>query len=336
MGSPRSYPRGRYRAPGAPIRILAMSVKRPQGTTAPGGIRALLGPLLLASLLVPAAPPTRGETTPLTLYQRCGRSPWVILGEVTDHDNRFAEIRVVEVLKGEYEGRSLRVIHRLENFLRESWEDRIEFNPGAPVILFLKRYDPEETDGQKVPEKLQAEDMFASSFGPMGVFDLPAEGQEAYLEAVRTFTRVATKEDPVAKEDALLGFLKSGNPHILQAGLEQVRDRRLAFDEHVPVLMELVDNDRQPIRLNALQVLGQVAEDLRVSRRTLPDQQSLVSRLKGKVLSDESDTYRSEALRVLVLLGGERERPFLERISKEDPSQLVRYQASRALLELGD
>ena len=54
------------------------------------------------------------------------------------------------------------------------------------------------------------------------------------------------------------------------------------------------------------------------------------------MVGDGSDIYRSEALRVMVLLGGPEEAEFLRRIAREDPSQLVRYQASRALLDLGD
>ena len=290
---------------------------------------------MLAAAALASPRPAWAELKPLTLYQRCGRSPWVILGDVTDGDDRFAKVKVVEVFKGEYAGESLRVAHRLENFLRKNWEGKIAFGADDRVVLFLKRYDPEETGVEKVPNKLAAEDMFASTFGAMGVFALPAEGEDAYVEAIREFSVATAIEDAVEQEEAVLSFLRSRNPHILQAGLEQVRDRRLAFDPHVPVLMDLVENPRAPIRLNALQILGQVAEDLNAANRKLPDQADLVDRLKGKVLSDESDIYRSEALKVVVLLGGPEEAEFLRRISKEDPSQMVRYEASRALLNLG-
>jgi hypothetical protein len=295
-------------------------------------ISALLAIGLLSALL---PSPARAELNPLTLFQRCGRSPWVIIGEVTDYEKRFAQVRVIEVLKGKYELPTLRVVHRLESWLRESWEEKIEFGRERYVVLFLKRYDPEVTDGHKVPEKFEGEDMFASSFGAMGVFSLPEEGQEAYMEAVRVFSGVTAIGDPVEQEEAVLALLQSRNPHILQAGLEQTLARRLAMDEDVPTLLGLVENPREPVRLNALQILGQVAEDLRVSGRSLPDQGDIVNRLKSKVLSGESDLYRAEALKVVAGLGGAAERAFIERISKEDRSQIVRYEASRALLDLG-
>lgn len=291
------------------------------------------GAALLAALLAGVTGAALADVRPLTLYQRTGRSPWVILGEVIDGDDRFAEVKVVEMLKGEYEHPTLRIVHKLESFLRESWEEKIEYGTGERVVLFLKRYEPPEEDG-KIPDKLAGEDMFAPSFGASGKFTLPEEGQSAYMEALREYCRVTSIMDPVTREDALLGFLRSRNPHVVQTGLEQVLERQLATDEEVPLLLDLADSDRGPVRLNALQVLGQVAEDLAVSKRRLQDQQDIVNRLKAKVLGDGSDLYRAEAIRVVATLGGEEERAFIERIAREDRSDLVRYQASAALMEL--
>jgi hypothetical protein len=288
---------------------------------------------LLASVM---ALPLQAEVAPLTLYQRCGRSPWIIIGTVADHDDRLARIKVVEVLKGSYDSATLRVVHRLENFLRERWEGKIEFGPEEQVVLFLKRYDPEETQGTRIPRKLRAPDVFASSFGAQGVFALPAEGQEAYVEAVRAFAAATALEDPTEQEETVLGFLQSANPHILQAGLEQVLDRQLALPEHVTVLMRLVDYDREPVRLNALQVLEQVAGDLESSGRVLPNLADIVDRLKAKVLGSDSDLFRAESLKAVISFAGAAEAEFLRRLSREDPSQLVRYQASRGLVELGE
>jgi len=288
----------------------------------------------LAILASTAVSAPRAELQPLTLYQRAGRSPWIILGEVTDGNDRFVEVKVIEVLKGEYDLPTLRIVHRLENFLRKSWEDKLEFREGESVCLFLKRYEPDH-EGGSVPEKLQAPDMFASSFGAQGKFDLPAEGQPAYMEAIKEFVRVTGMSDPVAQEEALIGFLDSDNPHILQAGLDQIVERRIATEAQIPVLMKLADHEREPIRLNALQVLGQIAGDLAAAKKALPNQADIVNQLKGKVMGSGSDIYRAEAVKVVATLAGESERAFLDRISKEDSSQLVRYQASSALMQMG-
>lgn len=295
-------------------------------------VRTGAGAALLL-LLSPGISAPRAELQPLTLYQRAGRAPWIILGEVTDGDDRFSQVKVLEVLKGDYGLPTLRIVHRLENFLRKSWEEKLDFKTGEAVCLFLKRYEPDR-EGGKVPEKLQAADMFASSFGAQGKFDLPAEGQPAYVEAIREFIRVTGLSDPVEQERSLIAFLESENPHVLQAGLEQILERRLATEEQIPVLLRLADHEREPIRLNALQVLGQIAEDLAVAKKTFPNQADVVNQLKGKVMGGGSDIYRAEAVRVVAALAGESERSFLDRISKEDASQLVRYQASSALMQL--
>lgn len=290
--------------------------------------------MALAVVAAAAAGLARADIRPLTLYQRVGRTPWVILGEITDGDDRFAEVKVIEVLKGKYDRPTLRVVYRLENFLRKSWQEKLDFEAGEKAILFVKRYETDREDG-KVPEKLAAEDVFAPTFGAEAKFRLPEEGEAAYMEALREYARATEIEDPDAHEAALLGFLTARNPHVLSTGLEQVLERRLALDEHVPLLLDLCESDREPVRLNALQILGQVAEDLRAAGRTLPDHPDVVNRLKGKVVGDGSDPYRAEAVKVVAALAGEAERAFIERIAKEDPSQLVRYQAGTALLALG-
>ncbi len=286
------------------------------------------------AVVAAAAGLARADIRPLTLYQRVGRTPWVILGEIVDGDDRFAEVKVLEVLKGEYDRPSLRVVYRLENFLRKSWQEKLEFETGEKAILFLKRYETDRED-RKIPESLADEDVFAPAFGAEAKFRIPEEGEAAYMEALREYARVTEIEDPEAHEAALLGFLSARNPHLLSTGLEQVLERRLALDEHVPLLLDLCEHDREPIRLNALQILGQVAEDLRAAGRTLPDHADVVNRLKGKVIGEGSDIYRAEAVKVVAALAGESERAFIERISKEDPSQFVRYQAGAALLALG-
>ena len=289
-----------------------------------------LGLALPAVLL---ATPVQADLRPLTLYQRAGRSPWIVLGEIEDGDDRFARVKVIEILKGSYDGAKLRIVFRMENFLRKAWEEKIEFAAGERAVLFLKRYETDREDG-KVPEDLSAPDVFACSFGAMGKFNLPEEGAPAYLDALREFVRVTAMQDIVAQEEALLGYLTSSNPHILQAGLEQVLEGRLAGTAQVPLLLALSDNLREAVRLNALKILVQVAEDLRAANRTLPDQPNVVNVLKGKVIGEGSDIYRAEALKGVAALAAADERAFLERISKEDRAQIVRYEASRILLSL--
>jgi len=289
----------------------------------------------LASLLIVGllAAPAFGDVVPLTLYQRVGRSPWIVFGEITKGEHRFVEIKVLEVLKGIYGREDLRLVWKLENFLRKSWEDGMVFKSGERAVFFLKRYETDREDG-KLEDWMKAEDLFSPSFGVQGKFPMPEEGASAYLEAIREFVRVTGISDPVAREDAELGFLSSANPHILQAGLERVIDERLAGPAQVPGLLALSDSPRDSVRLNALQALLQVAEDSRSAGRKLENHQDVVNILKGKAMGEGGDLYRAEALKVVAALAGADERAFLERLSTDDRSQIVRYEAGRALLSL--
>jgi len=295
------------------------------------GRAALAGCAIAAATAL--APAAFAEINPLTLYQRAGRAPWVILGEVQDANDRFPVVKVVEIFKGEYARETIRIVHRLENFTRESWEGKIGFTAGEQAVFFLKRPESDRKDG-KLDESLRADDIFAQASGAQGKMSLPEEGSAAYLSAIREFVRVTSIIDPVARDEALLAFLISENPHVQMAGLEQTIERRLALDTHAPLLLSLSDSPRDPVKLNALQALVQVAEDLRAAGKTLPDQANIVNALKGKVAGAGGDVYRVEALRAVAALAGASERAFFELLSKEDPSQLVRYEAARAVLAL--
>ncbi|MBI3450333.1 MAG: HEAT repeat domain-containing protein [Acidobacteria bacterium] len=288
----------------------------------------------LAVIAAWAGAPAEADVRPLTLFQRVGRSPWVFFGQVKSSDKRFVSVSVVEVLKGSYAQPGLRVIYKLENFLRKSYEDRIEFHAGERGVFFLKRYETDRPDG-RLEDWMKADDLFASSFGAQGRFVLPEEGGGAYVEAIREFVRASGLADPPAEEAAILGFLDSPNPHIQQAGLEQTIERRLAGPAQTELLLRLSESPREPVRLDALQILGQVAEDLRASGGRLEDQADIVNRLKAKVIGDGGDLFRAEAVKVVAALGGADERAFLERLAKDDASQLVRYEAGRALSAMG-
>lgn len=297
----------------------------------PAGLRSAAA---LLAILPLAAAPAVTDVKPLTLYQRAGRSPWLIYGEVVRGDRRFVEVKALEVIKGAYQRETFRVVYKLENFLRKSWEEKIEFATGEKALFFLKRYETDRADG-KLDDWMKAEDLFAEAFGAQGKFPVPEEGGAAYLDAVREFVRVNAIEDPSVQGGALLKFLESQNPHVLQAGLERAIDERLAGPEQVPVLLRLADSPRDPVRLNSLQVLREVAEDLRAAGLRLENQGDVVNLLKGKAIGDGGDLYRVEALKVVAALAGGEERAFLARLSTEDRSQLVRYEAGRSLLALG-
>ena len=62
----------------------------------------------------------------------------------------------------------------------------------------------------------------------------------------------------------------------------------------------------------------------------------LVDRIRGRAATDPSEPMRVEAVRALQSIGGEDVKAFLTRLAKEDTSQLVRYEATKALSEWPD
>jgi HEAT repeat protein len=56
--------------------------------------------------------------------------------------------------------------------------------------------------------------------------------------------------------------------------------------------------------------------------------------VRGRAVGDAAPAFRVEAVRTLGALGGEEVKAFLQRLAKEDSSQLVRYEAEKCLIGL--
>ncbi len=171
-------------------------------------MRRLAPPALavLAALLAPASP--KAEVRDLTLYQKTGRAPLVVWGEVTDGAHRFAAIKTLEVLKctiPERPGDNFRIAFRLDSFLRRPWEDKIDFVTGERVLLFLRKFTKE--DGEQ-PEG----DIYTLMWGAQGRNPLPAEGAEATVDAARTFVSIQSDRDYDRQADRLKEAIGSPNP----------------------------------------------------------------------------------------------------------------------------
>src|SRR5574342_1415719 len=112
----------------------------------------MVGRRLLAMTCLALILPTRAaaEIRDLSLYEKVGRAPLVVWGEVSDGEHRFAAIRTLEVIKcaiPERPGDGFRIAFRLDSFLRAPWQDKIEFKDGERLLLFLRKFTKE--DGEK-------------------------------------------------------------------------------------------------------------------------------------------------------------------------------------------
>src|SRR4026209_229463 len=131
------------------------------------GLTALMSVLAIAE--------GRADVTPLTLYERTGRAPLVVVGDVMDGAHRFAVIRTPEVLRcgiPEKRSETFRIAFRLDSFLRPPWQDSIEFKAGERVVLFLRKFTKE--DGRQ-PDG----DLYTLMWGAQGKTLPPLEGAAA-------------------------------------------------------------------------------------------------------------------------------------------------------------
>jgi hypothetical protein len=283
---------------------------------------ALTGALALAGIA-----PVRADILETTLYEKPALSDLVVRGKVVRGDLRLAEVEIEEVLKGTYDRSSLFVVFRLDNFTRKSWEEKVLFRNGEPVLLFLVPFEKES--GEK-----PFPDRFSLARGVQGKVDLPAEGAAAILDATRRFVRVQAQTDIEQSRRDLLGFLKDPNPLVVEAGLQEVHRLRLGGVGSVPELLNLLNHPSPGFRHGVLRILGQILAGRAGGQTPLANEDHIVSLVLGHAREDESEEVRIEAVRALETRGKRDVVAVLEQIARTDPRQKVRFQAGLAVYEL--
>lgn len=281
--------------------------------------------LRLGAVLLPALP-AHATVAPLGLWEKTFRAELVARVTVVDGDDRLARMRVNEVLKGRYDGEDLKVVFRAENFSRKPWEERIVFEKGKRLILFLERF---RKNGE-----LQEEDRFALFRGYQGKEEVPAEGEDAYLQAIRRFIEIQSLPSQLARWEASRALLSEPNPLLVEAGFEQVLKFRLADEALVPVLLGHLDSPTVPFRQQAVRCFAQILDESSSDTRTLETEDHIRDLLVHKAMSDSAEEVRVESIKALEVKGDGNLLAALREIASRDPSQAVRYQAERAIYEL--
>ena len=284
----------------------------------------------LAVLVVASAsvPPARARIDTPTLWKKTFQAALVARVTVLDGDNRMAVMAVNEVIKGEYQREQLKVVFRAVNWSRDLWEDRIIFPEGARLVLFLQPFIKKG--------KVNALDQFELVGGYHGIEDVPPEGNEAYLQAIRRFVTIQSQPSQLAIWKQARSLLEEDNPYLVQAGFEQVLRFRLADEALVPVLLERMEDETVAFRTQSAQCLGDVLEDARRDDKTLLGEDHMRDLLLFTATNDADVHVRVEAIRALEAGRDINLVPTFRRIALEDPSQAVRYQAERAIHEIQD
>jgi len=270
--------------------------------------------------------PAVASITAIDLWEKTFRSELVVRTTVLDGDDRLARMRVDEVLKGAYAREELRIVFRAANFTRKTWEEKVSFATGQHLILFLDRYRKNGV--------LQAEDQFELFRGTNGREEVPSEGEDAYLQAIRRFVSIQGIDSQLARWEASRKMLSETNPFLVDAGFEQVLKFRLEDASLVPALLGHLDSETVAFRQKAVRCFAQLFEGTTLREGDLPTEDHVRDLLLNKAMKDPSPDVRVESIKALSVWKDPELVASLRAIAGQDPSQAVRYQAERVIYEL--
>jgi hypothetical protein len=284
--------------------------------------RRLFAPIVIATAICAVAGPARAEVEELTLYQRTGRASLVVRGRALSDATRRPEVMVLETLKGSYPERTRLVVvpHSEDNTRPTPWLHREVFKKGQESVLFLEPF----VDDFGRPGEAHVFKVMGARDGKL---DLPPEGADALLNAVRRFAAVQALGQLEAQARALRGMLHEHNPYLLEAALSECRRFRLGETQDVMDLVPLVEHARPDLRRGALALLAQIIETPEPGAPPDFPRQRVFEAVAARARLDEDASVRSAAVDTLEAFQDEAALALLDGIGASDPSQQVRYEA---------
>lgn len=289
-----------------------------------GGSRRMVAGLALAlGLLLPAGL----SASPDTLYERLAYTDLVVHVRTLDGTLRLAECQVVEVLKGSYERDKLFIAFRADNTQRENFRDRIVFFDEQESILLLTPVR-DSLGHPRAPNRFRL-------VGKLnGKIDLPQEGAQATIDAVRRLSAIQKLTDIHQTWAAYRLLLLETNPILVETGFAQILKFRLGNPELVPTLLEFLDSRDDRFRRAALEVQTQIFRKSRRDEEPLGNEDHVVARLLTVAMEDPTPLVRVAAVQALNAYGRPDVLAALQQVARDDPSQFVRYEATVSVYRL--
>jgi hypothetical protein len=289
-------------------------------------LHALLPGLLL---LLTAGPSRAAEPAPIpdgpTLYNRIAHARIVFVGRTVDTGRR-ARIAIVDSLRGEPREGTIEVAYRESNRLRDPSEPPVRFSPGQ-LSLFLVEPAVDRQGRVKSPER------YRLAGTHRGKIDLPPEGAEALVQACRRFIAIQDLDDQRREWEELRALLDEQNMLLVHTGLAKIVAFRLVDESLTPELLALLQHPAPVLRHETVLALEQLVDPVGAGEPS-PQASRIISRLKGTARADDHEEVRAAAVRTLGRLRRDDLADFLRETAARDVSQLVRYEASVALLDL--
>jgi hypothetical protein len=290
--------------------------------------------IVLVALFVAGLCLARGDmrdSEPLNLFQRTARATLVVHVRVRAGALKYAQVDVIRALKGEPPARSLRIAFRDYNLHRPQGGEPLVFPDGEEEILFLVPYGPVPRSQRKRAKNV---DLFELMLGPQGRITVPAEGSAAFVDAIGRLAGIASL-DPASQVESLRNLLDDPNPDLIESALDEILRLRAATPALYPRLGRLIRNPSPSLRARSLRLVtllfggtGSALEEdpLDLARETL-------ALVRERARNDPDEPVRVQAVLALAAWRDRHEvAGDLQAIARQDRSQLVRFEAERALL----
>ena len=285
-------------------------------------MRMRLAPCMLTLLL--ALVPGSGAAQP-NLYEWLALAPVVAAGENLGTYGKYAEFRVDSFLRGEGVSRSVIRVHvRRANRDRNRQVDKeaLRFNKGLSYLLLLTPAATRRPDAPPTFELVR---------GARGAREIPPEGGDTYLDAVRRFIRIQDLNDDLLTWREMSAMIEDTNPVLMRTALDQYLKFQRGDSRQLGSLRPLLDHPSPLMRERAALLIGQILE--RNGTEPIPHAPVLQSELVAKARRDSAGSVRVAATRALNGFGGRTVVEILEEIARADPDQSVRYTAERLIYE---
>ncbi len=268
--------------------------------------------------------PTAGEAAPRNLFEWSAVSPVVVSAVSLGQDGRYVEARVEQVLRGDIEPDTvllidLRQTNRERN--RNVTPHALKMDVGLSYLFLLE-------PGSRYRGGVRS---YRIVRGVRGVRELPAEGQEAILSALRRFVEVQDLKADRQIWRALTDMLEEANPLLIETALEQFQKFNQGDPELLLTLRPLLDHPNAVIRERSARLIGSIVD--RHGAQELPEESELRSELIGAARRDPVVRVRVSATEALGRFPDRASLEVLEEISESDGDQAVRYVAEKILLD---
>ncbi len=274
-------------------------------------------PVLIATGITPA--------DDWNYYEWTAVAPDVVVARILGEEGRSPVAVAEQVLKGGLEpGDEFLVDLKSANKARLSHRGKLRLLHGERYLMLMEQ---EPAGRRKWP-------LFSLVRGVDGAREIPREGEQAVLDAVRTFLVLHDIEDYDRRWERQSDLLESINPVVLRTVLEQFIKFRRGVPGQIPSILPLTAHPAPDVRSGAVTLIGQIYEDLDIE--TAQDDPGVEGELIALARRDPVVDVRVAATIAVAHLPGEGPVLILQQISREDPDQLVRYTAQKLLLEAAD